>query len=126
MKIVEIMAPQQQWTERTMGGFEIHKIKGMSGTGVGHLYSYNDENDEEVPVRIEFDFEMPSRGSWHEPAHGGMAEITKATTQDGQDIPVNSFKYDESNIIEAIGEYYEGEKSYHADNLRKRRREEGF
>ncbi len=109
MKVYEIA---QQWKESTLSGFNVQAVKSNSrrqssgsGNGIAHLYSYNDERDEEVPVAFTFDYEFGFSGSYDEPSYGGSAEITSAKLQNGQEVPLNTFKYDENDLLQDIQEY---------------------
>lgn len=115
MKLNEIA---QQWTESSLGGFEIHRIKQRqsSGEGIAYMYSYNDDMDEEVPVRITFDYESGYKGSFYEPPSRGSVVITSIKTQNGQNVPVDSVKYDPADLLEAINEYYNDQRDAAAED----------
>ncbi len=108
MKLHEVAGIQ--WKECSLGSYQIHRLKSTSrkqsygtGEGIAYMYCYNDENDVEAPVKIQFEYEFGHGGSWDEPPSGGSAEITKVMSMEGRDIPLETLKYDPNDLLEAIG-----------------------
>lgn len=87
-----------------------------NGQGTCDTVIYSAKKDMEVPVYVEFDYElgqsarpnpdMPNPG----PATDDMVEITSITLNNGKEIPLYIVDYDTDNLIEAIYAQLESDK----------------
>jgi hypothetical protein len=81
--------------------------RSSAGTADGYIY---DANDEEIPVNLEFDYELASRDngdadSWTPgPGSDTHVELTRVTDENGIEIPLEDVLFDQDMLNQAIEE----------------------